>query len=186
MLTTTDFLTNFYNDVIARGEGCFYAIFDKTKPVSNSEYNYAGIAALAATNPVNQVTELGCILFPTYQRTHVGSNAIGLLLLWILDPPSLGGLGLRRVSWQTNTENFASRRVAERMGFELEGIARWQRISPGTKFFLPVVELEKRNGKREEPGRHTAVYSLVWDEWEAKRPIVVEQMRLRIKSEEVK
>jgi RimJ/RimL family protein N-acetyltransferase len=49
----------------------------------------------------------------------------------MLDPPSAGGLGLRRVVWQTHSENEASKNAAVRMGFEFEGIARWHRIFPG-------------------------------------------------------
>lgn len=42
---------------------------------------------------------------------------------------------------------------------------------------LPMEALEKRNGTRGElPGRHTAVFSIVWDEWDEKRPKVVTQM----------
>jgi hypothetical protein len=40
-----------------------------------------------------------------------------------------------------------------------------------------VEALEKRNGtKRELLGRHTAIYSIVWDEWDEKRPKVVTLM----------
>jgi hypothetical protein len=62
------------------------------------------------------------------------------------------------------------------MGFELEGILRWQRVStPGVG--LPVEVLEKRNGTTgEPPGRHTAIFSIVWDEWDEKRPKVLALM----------
>jgi hypothetical protein len=63
------------------------------------------------------------------------------------------------------------------MGFEFEGVARWQRVFPGGEVALPVEALEKRNGtKGELPGRHTAIYSIVWDEWDEKRPMVVALM----------
>jgi hypothetical protein len=42
------------------------------------------------------------------------------------------------------------------------------------KVALPVEALEKRDGtKGETPGRHTAVFSIVWDEWDDRRPKVV-------------
>jgi RimJ/RimL family protein N-acetyltransferase len=177
-----DFIRELYDKISASPEDCLYAIFDKvTAPGKENTYsNYAGIISLSGTNPVNAVTEMGVIIFPELQRTHVATNAIGLLLLWTLDPPSIGGLagglGLRRVEWQTDTENAASRRVALRMGFEFEGIARWQRVSR-CKVALPVEALEKRNGtKGELPGRHTAIFSIVWDEWDEKRPKVVALM----------
>jgi RimJ/RimL family protein N-acetyltransferase len=177
--TEADFMTKFYDKIDESIEDCLYAIIDKTRPPSkeNDVSNYAGVASLMATNPVNAVTEAGIILFPEFQRTHVATNAIGLLLLWTLDPPSAGGLGLRRVEWQTHSENAPSRRIALRMGFELEGIARWQRVFPGGKVALPVDALEKRNGTTgETPGRHTAIFSIVWDEWDDKRAKVIALM----------
>jgi hypothetical protein len=40
-----------------------------------------------------------------------------------------------------------------------------------------VEALEKRNGtKGELLGRHTAIYSIVWDEWDEMRPKVVALM----------
>jgi RimJ/RimL family protein N-acetyltransferase len=92
-------------------------------------------------------------------------------------PALTGGLGLRRVEWQTHADNAASRRAALRIGFEFEGIVRWQRVFPRCEVALPVEALEKRNGtKGELPGRHTTVFSIVWDEWDDKRPNVVALM----------
>ena len=172
-------MQDFYDKIIKPSlADCLYAIFDKVTAggKENTNNNFAGTIALMATSPENAVTEIGVLIFPEFQRTHVGTNAIGLILQWLLDPPSEGGLGLRRVEWKTHTENAASRRTAERLGFEFEGIARWQRVFAG-KVGLPVEALEKRNGtKGEVPGRHTATYSIVWDEWDDKRPKVVALM----------
>jgi len=179
MNTEADFMREFYDKINASLEDCLYVIFDKvTAPEKENTYsNYAGVISLNATNPTNAVTEIGVLVFPAFQRTHVATNAIGLMLLWTLDPPSAGGLGLRRVEWQTHAENTASRRAALRIGFEFEGIARWKCVFPRGKVALPVEALEKRNGtKRELPGRHTAIFSIVWDEWDDKRPKVVALM----------
>jgi RimJ/RimL family protein N-acetyltransferase len=183
MNTEADFMREFYDKHInASPEDCLYAIFDKvTAAGKEDDNNYAGTIALSATNPVNAVTEIGVLIFPEFQRTHVATNAIGLMLLWTLDPPSAGGLGLRRVEWKTHAENTASRRAALRIGFEFEGILRWQRVFPGGKFALPVEALEKRNGtKGEVPGRHTAIFSIVWDEWDDKRPKIVTMMERKL------
>lgn len=93
-------MREFYDKHIrASPEECLYAVIDKAPAFGEDKPNakYAGIIALSATNPVNAVTEIGAIIFPAFQRTHVATNAIGLLLLYTLDPPSAGGLGLRRV-----------------------------------------------------------------------------------------
>jgi RimJ/RimL family protein N-acetyltransferase len=179
MDTKADFMRECYDEISASPNDCLYAIFDKvTVPEKeNTRSNYAGIISLSGTNPVNAVTELGVIVFREFQRTHVATNAIGLLLQWTLDPPSAGGLGLRRVQWRTHADNAASRRAALRIGFEFEGVARWDRVFPRGGVALPVEALEGRNGtKGEVPGRHTAIFSIVWDEWDDKRPRVVALM----------
>jgi RimJ/RimL family protein N-acetyltransferase len=92
-------------------------------------------------------------------------------------------LGLRRVEWRCHPGNTASRKTAEGLGFVLEGILRWQRVFPGGEegLTLGVGELERRNGTSGEvPGRHTAVYSIVWDEWDEKREMVVKRMERRV------
>ncbi|KAH8800470.1 acyl-CoA N-acyltransferase [Xylogone sp. PMI_703] len=179
-IETEDDFIKVYNHVAESQEECLYAIFDKTVAAGkeNGRSNFAGIISLNATSRTNAITEIGVIIFPEFQRTHVATNAIGLLLLWTLDPPSAGGLGLRRVEWRTHAANTASRRAALRMGFEFEGIARWQRVCPNEKVTLSVEALEKRNGTKEElPGRHTAIFSIVWDEWDEKRPKVLALMQ---------
>lgn len=157
---------------------CLYAIIDKSNTEEKDvNAKYAGTIALASTSPENACTELGIMIFSAFQRTHVSSNAIGLLLQYTLDPPSAGGLGLRRVEWRCHTENQASWKTALRMGFQLEGVLRWDKVFYGGTIGLPVDALEKRNGSPGEAiGRHTAVFSIVWDEWEEKRPKVVKQM----------
>lgn len=167
--TEADFLREVYNPSRASPEECFYAVIDKA-----AGNKYAGVIALSHTNTVNAVTEIGVIVFPEFHGTHVGSNAIGLVLLYLLDPPPAGGLGLRRVEWLCNSENAVSRKTALRMGFEFEGVLRWHRAFARGN---PVEALEKRNGTTGEvPGRHTAVYSIVWDEWDETRSKVVAQM----------
>jgi RimJ/RimL family protein N-acetyltransferase len=186
LTTEADFVRDFYDANFRASSGCIFAVYDKlTSPrVSNAEddTNYAGVMLLAYASAVNQTTEMGIVIFPAFHRTHVTSNAIGLLLCWLLDPPSKGGLGLRRVTWNTNAKNEGSRRAAERMGFDLEGIARWQMVcqGPTVPIGVDVSELERRNGTSgEAPGRHTAMYAVVWDEWDGKRESVVKAMALR-------
>ncbi|KAK4544000.1 hypothetical protein LTR36_004774 [Oleoguttula mirabilis] len=179
-----DFNREVYDKYIKHSpEDCLFAVFDKVTAAGSEDpsKSYAGLMSLTHTNPENAVTEIGVIVFPAFQRTHVGTNAIGLLLMWTLDRPSAGGLGLRRVEWQTHTENAASRRTALRMGFEFEGIARWQRVVLPGKVGLPVDALQERNGTKEEGrGRSSAIFSIVWDEWDEKRPSVVAQMERRL------
>lgn len=183
MATKQDFLEKVYNDMNASPEYCMWAIIDKTKPAdADLRDRYAGVVSLNATSKVNAVTEIGIIVSPKFHRTHVATNAVGLALLYTLDPPSKGGLGLRRVEWRTHSGNAASRRAALRMGFEFEGITRWARTFENKKLGEPVEALKKRNGATEElPGRHTVTYSIVWDEWDDdKRPKLVALMERKV------
>lgn len=172
-----------YDDLESSLEYCLYAIIDKTSisGESKKDGNFAGILSLNATSRTNAATEIGVIVFPLFQRTHVASNAIGLALQYALDPPSAGGLGLRRVEWRCDSGNAVSRKIATRMGFELEGVLRWQRvITLNMVGGLPVEALEKKNGTTGEArGRHTAIFSIVWDEWDEKRDLVTAQMKPR-------
>lgn len=180
MESTDDFVKKLYDPAVRDSkETCLYAVYSKAGNADdpNNMSNYAGIASLNNTNPTNAVTELGVIIFPDFRGTKVTTHAIGLLLMWTLDPPSAGGLGLRRVEWFTHADNLASRRFALRLGFVFEGVARWQRVHPYAEWALPVDELRRRNGTEyEAPGRHTANYSIVWDEWEETRRKVKDLM----------
>jgi RimJ/RimL family protein N-acetyltransferase len=158
---------------------CLYAIFDKTIEPRSGEActGFAEIISLSATNPTHASTEIGMMVIPHFQRTHVATNAVGLLLLWLLDPPSAGGLGLRRVEWRAHAENVRSRDFAARVGFVYEGIARWQRVVSFGKVGTSAEALAIRNQSTcESPGKHIAVYSIVWDEWEEKRTRLVPLM----------
>lgn len=148
-----------------------YAVIDKKHPKSVEDESgaLAGVIAYMNSSASNLSTELGFVVtLPSFQRTHVTSNAIGLLLQYALEPGVAGGLGLRRVQWQCNSLNEASKRTAARMGFRLEGILRWDRV------FAQGRSTGKVGNGRDLPpganaddfGRDTAMYSLCWDDWE--------------------
>ena len=77
-------------------------------------------------------------------------------------PPA--GLGLRRLEWRANSLNTKSIALAMRMGYQLDGVLRWDRVYPGDR---------KGNGRkvREDDvkpgsvGRDTALLSVCWDDW---------------------
>ena len=118
---------------------------------------------------MNLSVEIGFVVaFPRYQRTHVTSNMVGLLLQYCLEVPERGGLGLRRVQWQANTENEASVKTALRMGFQHEGVKRWDRVIPASIWKPNTVEKLPREGdpRRADLGRHSALLGLCWDDWE--------------------
>ncbi|KAL0948310.1 hypothetical protein HGRIS_010901 [Hohenbuehelia grisea] len=145
-----------------------YAIYDKTHPSYPSPRSHAGMIGYLHSSASDLQTEIGFVtVLPRFQRTHVASNAIGLLMFYALDLPSAGGLGLRRCVWMANSVNTASIRAAERMGFVKEGVLRWDRVwATGSEKVGNGREL--RNGDPREGclGRDSVVLSVCWDDWE--------------------
>ncbi|RPD54563.1 hypothetical protein L226DRAFT_539290 [Lentinus tigrinus ALCF2SS1-7] len=134
-------------------------MFDKA--ASNA---FAGICAYINTSAANLSTEIGALIcVPAFQRTGVTSAAVALLMQYALRLPSEGGLGLRRVQWQAHESNERSIGLARKHEFQLEGIIRWQRVLPGHK---PGVKQREGDSSPGTMGRHTALLSVCWDDWE--------------------
>lgn len=143
-----------------------FAIIDKTKPNYDTDLaaSLAGIIGLIKCAPSQLAVEIGpVIILPAFQRSFVSSNAVGLLLRYILDTPKDGGLGFRRVNWTANPLNVASIRAAERLGFKQEGVMRWTWALGPDKEGTPVPE-ERGGGK----GRDSVLMAICWDDWEAR------------------
>ncbi|KAG8933862.1 hypothetical protein FRC00_012735 [Tulasnella sp. 408] len=165
---------NLWHEQRIRGDPAtvLFAIIDKTSPSPDSHPlqggALAGVIAYLQTFPQSLSTEIGhiCIL-PKWQRTFLNTNAVGLLLIHALEVPENGGWGLRRVQWQANAENGPSVRAAERMGFKMEGIIRWQRVLPEANG-RPSASAKDRKGdpQPDAPGRHTAMLALCWDHYD--------------------
>jgi RimJ/RimL family protein N-acetyltransferase len=162
-----------------------FAAIDTTRPDSNHpewEGSLAGLFGLLETDKTSLVAEIGpAIVLPAFQRTHVSSHAVGLLLKYILElPPS--GLGFRKVKWAAPPINAASNNLAKRMGFKLEGVLRW-------KCVLPVVEGYQKVGKEARAGdagngllgRDTSnEWAFCWDDWEEGGRGLVERAFARV------
>ncbi|KAK0649533.1 acyl-CoA N-acyltransferase [Cercophora newfieldiana] len=184
--TVLDFISNFLEKTSLPDPGMFtFAVIDKTRPPSaeDDEGQLAGMMSFASTSPVNLVTEIGYVMvLPAFHRTHVTTNAVGLMLKYALDGPYKGGLGLVRVHWQTSTANVASLKTAERMGFRREALLRWHMM-----FRDGVRKHKVGNGRALPPGsnegdvgRDTVVLSLCWDDWEQGGRERVEKIMARI------
>ncbi|KAL5498929.1 hypothetical protein ACEPAH_1447 [Sanghuangporus vaninii] len=182
--TLGEFVSVHENRVTSIRGNVLSAILDnKGEHHGNGSPPYAGVVGLLNTSVANQCTEIGFItIFPEFQRTHVTVNAVGLLFHYCFELPSnINGkyglaLGLRRVQWQKREENAASVRAAERMGFRCGGLIRWQRILFKGKYGMTVPP--EREALCENPGRHSWMLSVCWDDWELEgtREFVQEQM----------
>jgi RimJ/RimL family protein N-acetyltransferase len=158
-----------------------FAVLDKTRPApheSNLRYPLAGMIGLIRADEARILAEIGPVItLPAFQRTHVTGNSIGLLLRYCLDLPSASvpGIGLRRVVWTTREENPASVKAALRMGFKLEGVARWARVYPETKAGLPPRDGDPNRGV----GVHAIELAICWDDWESGTRELVKKMMER-------
>lgn len=106
----------------------------------------SGIASFMRMDPQMGVIEIGHIwMAPSLQKTRAATEAIYLMMDHVLTK-----LGYRRLEWKCNALNEASRRAAERFGFQYEGTFRQNLIVKG-------------------PNRDTAWYSILDSEWPAQR-----------------
>ncbi|KAK2463396.1 hypothetical protein APHAL10511_004482 [Amanita phalloides] len=165
-LATPDDIQVYYLEQIHNNpQRTLFAIIDKTRGAPDgrvSDGAIAGIIGAIDCMPQDLKVEIGPVfVFPAFRGTHVSEHAIGALLKYWLDVPSQGGMGFRRVAWTTNPDNRASVRVAEKMGFKLEGVMRWTWVLPEGAAGKDV-EGERGVGK----GRDTTLMSLCWDDWE--------------------
>lgn len=169
--SSAESLHNFIEEVVRPNrQMMLYAVIDKTWPPTSldNEGVLAGFLAYTNTSLVNQSTEIAYVItLPPFQRTHVTSNAVGLLLNFALNTTAEGGLGLRRVQWQTSTVNHASIQAAEKFGFIKEGVLRWDRVFPGGR-----PKGKQGSGRHGPPGandddlaRDTVLLSMCWDDW---------------------
>ncbi|KIV92093.1 hypothetical protein PV10_06560 [Exophiala mesophila] len=143
----------------------------ETTTIEVSDDTFAGIAGIVS-QPERATVDLGGMILTGFQRTFVFTHTNALLLHYCLDGVKDGGLGLRRVQWQANASNTASVNAAKRLGFQWEGLIRWQQVLPVTKkgsdgAGLHRDDLPRRgwDGRELGPGRHTAMLSLCWDDW---------------------
>ncbi|KAK6335013.1 hypothetical protein TWF718_010455 [Orbilia javanica] len=168
----TEFIDKF---VRPKTDMVLYAVIDKTKPPSTADKDgaFAGLIGYISTSPINLCTEIAFVItLPQFQRTHVTSNSVGLLLKLALDSPAEGGLGFRRVQWMTSSKNLASINTAEKMGFTKEGIIRWDRLYPGGGSLnkessgKPLrVEGKVTHMNENDLGRDSVMLSMCWDDW---------------------
>lgn len=156
---------------LAMPQNFAFAIIDKTRPPSpeDEEGELAGTISYINTSKFNLSSEVGVVIvLPQYQRSHVTTNAVGLLLQYAFSSPAEGGIGLRRMHWNCSTANAASAKVAERVGYEKVGVIPYH-----VRFPLGMRHGKQGNGKSLPPGgdpddvwRDTLVYSMSWDVWE--------------------
>lgn len=100
-------------DATAKDDILFYAIRD----LETGEYG--GFASYLRMKPASGSIEVGYIaMAPRLQRTRAASEAMYLMMKWAFEA------GYRRYEWKCDALNAPSRRAAQRLGFNYEGIFR--------------------------------------------------------------
>ena len=117
----------------------FFAIVDQATGQAT------GLASYLRIDTTHGVIEVGHLAFsPLLQKTRAATEAMYLMMKHAFD------LGYRRYEWKCDALNSASRRAAERLGFEFEGIFRQAVVYKGRS-------------------RDTAWYAVIDSEWPARR-----------------
>lgn len=142
--TKHDF-TSYVKSKIESKDPLFFAVIDK------STDKCMGHATLMRIDPSNRVIEVGNILFsPLLQRTTLTTETQYLFMKYVFDE-----LNYRRYEWKCHNMNSPSKKAAQRLGFQFEGVFRKHLIYKG------------RN-------RDTAWFSIIDDEW----PVVKKALEL--------
>ncbi|KAF9529662.1 acyl-CoA N-acyltransferase [Crepidotus variabilis] len=154
-----------------------FAIIDKTKEPQDGmdpQGKIAGLIGWTNAAPKQLSLELGpAIILPEFQGTFVSRNTLGLLLKYVLDMPSDGGLGYLRVAWCTFLDNGRSIGVAGKMGFKKEGTRRWANDQGAET--INNSESDERDLFRYD----CIIFSVLWGDWvRGTREHVLEQMRI--------
>jgi len=112
--------------------------------VSNRAIGAIGLHARDAT-----MREVEFWMAPWARGRGVMTDAVRLVCRW-----GFADLGLGRIEWWANVGNYASRRVAEKVGFTMEGTARARLLHRGVRVdgwcagLLPGELVEERSGGR--------------------------------------
>lgn len=118
----------------------FYVMID------TSTGKATGLASYLRIHPEHGVIEIGnIVLSPLLQRTAAATEAMFLFMARAFDE-----LGYRRYEWKCDSLNAPSRKAAERLGFQYDGL------------FRQAIVYKRRN-------RDTAWYSILDRDWPALR-----------------
>jgi RimJ/RimL family protein N-acetyltransferase len=96
----------------ARGDGAVFAIADPTD-------RYAGSMELRISPGDPAVADVGFMVTPAARGLGYAPAALAALCAW-----GFTSLGVARIEWRANVGNTASRRVAQKAGFVIEGTER--------------------------------------------------------------
>lgn len=125
-----------FNTLSEERDWASYAILDASTDAP------IGMASYMRQRPEHGSCEVGCVAYSRQlKRTAHATEAMYLMASHVFDD-----LGYRRYEWKCHNENGASRRAAERLGFQFEGVFRNDIVMKGQN-------------------RDTAWLAMIDDEW---------------------
>ncbi len=90
-----------------------------TFAITDSDDAWVGNINLRLTDPESLEAEVGFLVAPTARGRGFGTAALRTVASWAFD-----SFGLGRIRWRAEVGNAGSRRVAEKAGFQVEGVER--------------------------------------------------------------
>jgi RimJ/RimL family protein N-acetyltransferase len=112
--TDIDVFKRYLTQVAASPDPLHYTVIDTARNKA------VGTLALMRIEPVHGVIEVGSVTFsPLLKQTRISTEAQYLLMRYAFDD-----LKYRRYEWKCDSLNAPSRKTAQRLGFEFEGIFR--------------------------------------------------------------
>ena len=108
-----EWVTSTYPGRWADGTGAAFAVLDATTA------ELLGGVDLHALDAADSTAEVGWFTAPAARGRGTATEAVGVLCRW-----AFAGLGLHRLTAQVEVGNWASRAVAEKAGFTVEGVLR--------------------------------------------------------------
>ncbi|SDJ53009.1 Protein N-acetyltransferase, RimJ/RimL family [Frankineae bacterium MT45] len=113
-------------DFIAHSAAGFASGRNPVFAIATDEHPYAGSIDLRLDG--DGAAEVGFNVAPWARCNGVASSALRTICDWGFD-----SLGLARIEWLAFVGNWGSRRTAERVGFQFEGVARSRCVARGVR-----------------------------------------------------
>jgi RimJ/RimL family protein N-acetyltransferase len=131
-----------------------------------------GMVSLVNADTENRSVAIGLLhILPEAQGKGYGSHAGQLLLEYGMCSPAADGLGLGRMEWRSNTMNEPSIKLAQRLGFRMVGLIKYERLPKDG-----IARGKVGNGRPPPVGtsdkdlwRDIVIYEMSCDDWTARR-----------------
>lgn len=137
---TVDWWINFVNENIDKGKAYEFALFKNDAP-----NDYVGNCGLVSVSNEHNNGELGFFIKPDYWNTGYATEACKALIEF-----GFKELGLERIHGRCLAKNIGSKRVMEKSGLIVEGLARREVLKWGTHedvYHLGILRSEWLNNK---------------------------------------